>query len=236
MKLKELQVYFGKLQQELDKQYRLMFQDINTIQFTGSPIFDNVTVDEGGTLIVLGEIGLETVIISGELTVPDGVGGDSPGPVDTYPWDSMTDYSSGAEPLGIYNGEKVYKSANTHADGTGGANVNYYIWWRTGTTDRFYITKVVNSVDGARWAAIGTAATPEQDYVPSNGATGTATGVGGTISPGDITLTNGSITADSDLTVGGNTDSATYSVGGVAGASGSGTNITVVNGIVTAIS
>ena len=32
MKLPDLQKYFGRLQEELDKQYRLMFQDINTIQ------------------------------------------------------------------------------------------------------------------------------------------------------------------------------------------------------------
>jgi hypothetical protein len=76
------------------------------------------------------------------------------GPADNYVWDSATDYSSGAEALGIYNGQKVYKSASTHASGAGGADVYYYVrqqvnngnWYITFTSP---ITADVPT--GSRW-------------------------------------------------------------------------------------
>jgi hypothetical protein len=100
------------------------------------------------------------------------------GPIDEYLWDKFTDFTSGAEPLGIYNGERVYKSILTHADGAGGADVNYYVRQRI-SNNFWYITKTSPLSQDAtvdpRWF---NATTLIADFAPVGNAppsTGTAT-------------------------------------------------------------
>lgn len=112
------------------------------------------------------------------------------GPGDEYPWDEFTDYSSGAEPLGIYNGERVYKSVGTHALGDSGADVPWYLRQRI-SNGKWYITTVSPNTDptptGSRWIVsfgfIGS-------YV---GASGTETGTAiVTNGPTDHSIASGS--------------------------------------------
>jgi hypothetical protein len=90
------------------------------------------------------------------------------GPIDTYPWDKLGDYG---EDLGMFNDERVYKSKETHADGSGGAEVNYHIWFRT-DQGFWYISETVGSGLNPRWfnqiALLG-------DYDPTAVAIGIAT-------------------------------------------------------------
>jgi hypothetical protein len=98
----------------------------------------------------------------------------TPGPIDTYRWDNATDYSSGGEPLGILNGERVYESNNTLANGTGGVD-NWFIW--RFTNGAIVITPGDAALSSPRWGSefldtlIG-------DYNPRSGpppSTGVAT-------------------------------------------------------------
>jgi hypothetical protein len=50
------------------------------------------------------------------------------GPIDEYPWDEFTVYDDAQNP-GTFGGFRVYKSANTHADGSGGL-VDWFVWNR----------------------------------------------------------------------------------------------------------
>ena len=98
---------------------------------------DTMTFDNISTLVkhFRPSSNLDSIYVTGNLKVPAGVLDEMvQGPMDEYPWDEFTDYSSGEEALGILNGERVYKSASTHADGAGGAATNYYL-----------------SYDGLRW-------------------------------------------------------------------------------------
>jgi hypothetical protein len=65
--------------------------------------------------------------LTGTTTVSDGSGGTSAGPIGNYAWDEFEDF--GEEP-GFFNGQKVYKSVNTHADGYG--NVTYWYIFEDG--------------------------------------------------------------------------------------------------------
>jgi hypothetical protein len=65
--------------------------------------------------------------LTGTTTVSDGSGGTSAGPIGNYAWDEFEDF--GEEP-GFFNGQKVYKSVATHADGYG--NVTYWYIFEDG--------------------------------------------------------------------------------------------------------
>lgn len=107
----------------------------NGLEFTAvnGTAGDTMTLDDVAAIVeqFKPSTNLDVIFVAGNIRVPDGGGGEATGPIDEYLWDSGVDYSSGAEPLGIWNGERVYKSVDTHADGAGGSDVNYYIFNRT---------------------------------------------------------------------------------------------------------
>jgi hypothetical protein len=96
----------------------------------------------------------------------------TPGPIDTYRWDNATDYSSGGEPLGIFNGERVYKSVNTHADGSGGTTK--WVLFTKNNDTRVIGREATNGAVPTIWFAAGSGPYID-DYLSLLDATGTAT-------------------------------------------------------------
>ncbi len=109
------------------------------------------------------------------------------GPIDEYLHDIGTDFSGApgaiaGDGFGIYNGERVYISVGTHADGIGGVDVNYYVRQRVGNNS-WYVTATNPLTQdiplNARWLSQG-GSTLVDDYP-----------VAGVISTGIATVTNG---------------------------------------------
>lgn len=89
-----------------------------------------------------------TITVSGDLKVATSSGGaiTQPGPTGEYVWASTFDSSlvinePTNEPLGWYNGVKVYESVDLHPDGLGGT-CKYYLYYDFGVHDCWRISSV----------------------------------------------------------------------------------------------
>lgn len=128
------------------------------------------------------------------------------GPNDEYVWDVATDYTASpggnaGDGFGIYNAERVYKSVNTHADGAGGADVNYYVRQRA-NDDLWYVTQTSPLTADLPVSPKWSNATLISSYTPDAGppaAIGTATT---TFGPTNHSIATGSPGLETDGSAG----------------------------------
>jgi hypothetical protein len=115
------------------------------------------------------------------------------GPIDEYPWDEFGDY--GEDP-GMLNGERVYKSTNTHANGFGGADANYHIWSRPAAPFQLLSVEAGIFTAPAWFSVTGDLI---GDYNVASGAIGTATTTYGPVNHSEASGSAGLETDGNDM-------------------------------------
>jgi hypothetical protein len=106
--------------------------------FSGTGSFSEVLIASGTVLLFRNHVSTDVCFLDDSTTYEL-----TAGPIDTYPWDEFGDY--GEDP-GMLNGERVYASVETHADGLGGTSkyhISYVTSWK--------LSKVAESNVVPRW-------------------------------------------------------------------------------------